>query len=336
MKWLSRLRKRNKVAYASFWMLIILYLSAILAPVLSPYAFDLQKRKKSFCPPTKIHFREANGTFHIRPFIYNYKKITFGKYVEDTSKPYFIHLFYRGKLFGVEEPAGIFLLGTDSFGRDIFSRLLSGGRISLSVGLVGVFISFLLGLLLGGISGYYGGKLDFILMRITELVMAFPGFYLILALRAVFPVSLSSAQVYLLIVGILSFIGWASLGRVIRGMVLSLREEDYVLAGQALGLSNFRIIWRHILPNTLSYTITAATLSIPGYILGESALSLLGLGIQEPIPSWGNMLATAVGNISMVVNYPWVLSSGFLIFIAVLAYNFLGDGLRDIFDPKNW
>ena len=166
--------------------------------------------------------------------------------------------------------------------------------------------------------------------------MVFPGFYLMLALRATFPTTLSSIQVYLMIIIILSFIGWASLARIIRGMVLSLREEDYILAARSIGASSFRIILRHILPNTLSYTITAATLSIPGYILGESALSLLGLGIQEPAASWGNMLAAAIGNLQVVSHFPWVLIPGFFIFITVMAFNFLGDGLRDVFDPRTW
>jgi peptide/nickel transport system permease protein len=193
-------------------------------------------------------------------------------------------------------------------------------------------ISFSIGMIIGGISGYFGGWVDAVLMRVVELIMSFPSFYLILALRAAFPIDLPSTSVYLLIVMILSFIGWAGLARVIRGIVLSIREREYVIAAKALGVKNFWIIVRHTLPNTISYAIVAATLSIPGYILGESALSLLGLGINEPQASWGNMLARAM-SLSELVNHPWILSPGFLIFIAVMAFNFLGDGLRDAFDP---
>ena len=348
---LRRLRRRNKLAYYSFILLIILYLAAIFADFISPYPYTLQNRHLSYCPPTRIHFRETNGKFHLRPFVYqsSLKDPIHRDYVEDKSKPYFIHLFPRGPehkilgfipsncyLFGVKSPAVLYLFGADLYGRDIFSRILQGARVSLSIGLIGVCISFFLGLLIGGISGYFGGKLDTFLMRLTELVMVFPGFYLMLALRATFPTTLSSIQVYLMIIIILSFIGWASLARIIRGMVLSLREEDYILAARSIGASSFRIILRHVLPNTLSYTITAATLSIPGYILGESALSLLGLGIQEPQSSWGNMLAAAIGNLQVVTHFTWVLIPGLFIFITVMAFNFLGDGLRDIFDPKTW
>ncbi|MCK4245067.1 MAG: ABC transporter permease [Candidatus Omnitrophica bacterium] len=348
---LRRLKRRNKLAYFALVALLFLYLTAIFADFIAPYPYDLQNRTMCYAPPTKIHFTESNGRFHLRPFVYRYylKDSIYRKYEEDKSRPYFIHLFHRGTkhrvfgvipsqyyLFGVEAPAVLYLFGADLYGRDTFSRILQGSRVSLSIGLVGVSISFFLGLLLGGISGYFGGKLDTFLMRTAELVMIFPGFYLMLALRATFPTTLSTIQVYLMIVVILSLIGWASLARIIRGMVLSLREEDYVLAARAIGASNSRIILRHILPNTLSYTITAATLSIPGYILGESALSLLGLGIQEPAASWGNMLAAAIGNLQVVSHFPWVLIPGFFIFITVMAFNFLGDGLRDVFDPRMW
>ncbi|HCG77145.1 MAG: ABC transporter permease [bacterium (Candidatus Ratteibacteria) CG_4_10_14_3_um_filter_41_18] len=348
---LKRLKRRNKLAYFSLVALLFLYLIAIFADFIAPYPYDLQNREFSYCPPTRIHFREINGGFHLRPFVYKYhlKDPVSRKYEEDKSEVYFIRLFLRGTkhklfgvipsrdyLFGVGAPATLYLFGADLYGRDTFSRILQGARVSLSIGIIGVSISFFLGLLIGGISGYFGGKLDTFLMRMAELMMVFPGFYLMLALRATFPTTLSSVQVYLMIVIILSLIGWASLARVIRGMVLSLREEDYVLAAKAIGASNLRLIVRHILPNTLSYTITAATLSIPGYILGESALSLLGLGIQEPQSSWGNMLAAAIGNLQVISHFPWVLIPGLFIFISVMAFNFLGDGLRDVFDPKTW
>jgi peptide/nickel transport system permease protein len=239
----------------------------------------------------------------------------------------------RTRLFGVDEPAKIYLLGADYRGRDLFSRILYGSRVSLSIGFVGVAVSFSVGMLVGGISGFFGGRTDNLLMRLCEMVMMIPGFYLMLALRAAFPPDLSSVEVYLMIVLIMSFIGWAGLARVIRGMVLSIREKEFVTAAHASGQGSLRIIVRHILPNTLSYVIVAVTLSIPSYILGESALSLIGLGIQEPYASWGNLLSEAM-NIAEIKFHPWILIPGLFIFVTVMSFNFLGDGLRDAFDPR--
>lgn len=339
--------KKNKLAYLSFYILIVLYFLAIFADFIAPYPYDIQHRDTPYHPPTQIHFFDKNGNFSLRPFVYEYKLVDpiFKRYKIDYTKKHYIYFFVKGDkhyllgfipmythLFGVKE-GKIFLLGADHLGRDIFSRLLYGARISLSIGIVGVLISFVIGALVGGISGYFGGYIDNILMRISEVIMSFPGFYLMLALRAIFPITLSSVEVYFLIVVILSFIGWAGLARVIRGMVLSIREQDFVLAARSYGASSLRIITKHILPNTFSYLLIAATLSIPGYILGESALSLLGLGIQEPYASWGNMLAAA-RSITAISNYPWILSPGIAIFITILAFNLLGDALRDALDPK--
>ncbi|NPA58732.1 MAG: ABC transporter permease [Aquificae bacterium] len=347
MKEILHYIKKNKFAYTSLYVLGILYFLAVFADFISPYPFDLQHRDTPYHPPTQIHFFDREGNFHLRPFVYGYRLVdpVFKRYEIDYSRKYPVYFFVEGErhyllgfiptsrhLFGVKE-GRIFLLGADHLGRDIFSRLLYGGRISLSIGIVGVLVSFTIGAIVGGISGYFGGKVDNILMRIAEIVMSFPGFYLMLALRAVFPITLSSVQVYFLIVIILSFIGWAGLSRVIRGMVLSIREQDFVLAAKSYGASSLRIITRHIIPNTFSYLLIAATLSIPGYILGESALSLLGLGIQEPYASWGNMLAAA-RSISAISQYPWILAPGVAIFITILSFNLLGDALRDALDPK--
>jgi peptide/nickel transport system permease protein len=236
-------------------------------------------------------------------------------------------------LFGVEGDGRIFLIGSDQFGRDVFSRLLFGARISLSVGLVGILLSFSFGMLIGGISGYFGGFTDTIIMRFTELVMSVPALYLILALRAAFPTEIESDKMYLIIVAILSFISWASMSRIILGMVLSIKENDYVIAARSLGLGHMRIIVRHILPNTLSFVIVASTISVPGYILGEVALSYLGVGISEPVASWGNMLNQAQ-SVRVLTSFPWILAPGYVIFLTVLAFNFLGDGLRDALDPR--
>lgn len=347
---LKRLKKRNKISYISLWIIIFLYLLAFFADFISPYPYNKQFRDYPLCPPTKIHFFDNNRNFHIRPFVYGIKLVNpaLNQYEVIKDKMYPIYFFIKGEkrkiiglfpsdkyLFGTKE-GHIFLFGTDMHGRDIFSRIIYGARISLSIGVIGVSISFFLGFLIGGISGYFGGKIDNILMRVVEIFMMFPSFYLMLALRAVFPLNLSSFQVYILIVVILSLIGWAGLARIIRGMVLSIKEEEYVLSAKALGLPTFKIIFRHIIPNTSSYTITAITLSIPGYILGESALSLLGLGIQEPYPSWGNMLSVSIGNLRIFSTAPWMLIPGFFIFLTIICFNFLGDGLRDVLDPKNW
>jgi peptide/nickel transport system permease protein len=246
----------------------------------------------------------------------------------------FLGLFETRIHFFGSPTGGFFPMGTDKLGRGLLSRLLHGSRVSLSVGLLGVLVSFVFGLLVGGASGYFGGKVDTVLMRIVEVFVVFPTLYLLLTLRAAFPPNLDSVQVYLLIVLIVSLFGWARLSRVIRGLVLSLKEEDFVMSARTQGLTHWKIIRRHILPNTLSFVIVQATLTIPGYILGESALSLLGLGITEPQSSWGLMLSVA-RNYRVAVDFPWILIPGFAIFIAIMAWNFFGDGIRDAVDPKS-
>lgn len=349
-KFLKRLKHANQISFISLWFLLFLYLLAFLADFISPYPYDLQHREYALCSPTAPRVFH-DGRVSLRPFVYGIKIVNpaFQEYAQDTSRIYPIRLFTKGQertlmgfiktnryLFGTSDEGKIFLFGTDLHGRDVFSRVIYGARISLSIGIIGVSISFILGLLVGGISGYFGGKTDTFLMRTVEIIMMFPFFYLMLALRAAFPPNLSSVQVYLLIVVILSLIGWASLARIIRGMVLSIKEEEYVLAARSLGLSSFRVITRHLLPGTFSYTVTALTLSVPGYILGESALSLLGLGIQEPYPSWGNMLSVTVGNLRILTGAPWMMIPGLFIFLTVIAFNFLGDGIRNVMDTKNW
>jgi peptide/nickel transport system permease protein len=238
-------------------------------------------------------------------------------------------------LFGTNGSGRINLLGTDEQGRDQFSRLVYGSRISLFVGLAGILISFPLGTLVGGISGYFGGWTDTVLMRIAEVLMTIPTLYLLVALAAVLPPNISSAQRFLLIVIITSFIGWAGLARVVRGQVLSIKEREFVQAAQVLGAHPLYIITRHVLPQTATYLITSATLAIPSFIIAESVLSLIGLGIQQPDPSWGNMLSLG-GNTSILTFQPWLVwPPAVLIALVVLSFNLLGDGLRDALDPRS-
>lgn len=325
---------KHKVAMISLGILAFFYILAIFAPFFAPYHYDYEKREKAYHPPVKIHIiKDGRLVF---PFVYNYKlRLKDGRkiYICDKTKPYPIKLFFKGRLVGTSEPAMLYLLGSDWNGRDILSRIIYGARISLSIGIVGVLITFSLGLLIGGISGYFGGITDTIIMRFVELMMSFPSFYLLLSLRAIFPLDMPSWKIYIMIVIILSLIEWGGIARVIRGMVLSIREKEFILAEKALGASPLRIIISHILPNTLSYVIVSACLSIPSYIISESALSLLGLGINEPFPSWGNMLSRCM-DYSVISQYSWVLASGFFIFLSVLLFNLISDGLRDTGDPR--
>ncbi|MBK6314141.1 MAG: ABC transporter permease [Blastocatellia bacterium] len=342
--------RRNRTAMTALWVLVALYGLAILAGFVAPYTYETQDSYRSFHPPHilgRIHIRDSEGNWR-RPFISEsrisdpYNTV----YAEDTSKIYPIRFFVQGAqcdllwvlpvrthLFGVDEPGRLYLFGGDQFGRDVLSRILYGGRISLSVGIIGILISTSIGMLIGGVAGYFGGAIDFGLMRLVELILALPSLYLILVLRQSFGAELSSTQLYLIIILILSFIGWASIARVIRGMVLSIKELEYVIAAQALGFSRMWIVMKHILPNTLSFVIVTATLSVPFYILGEVALSFLGVGVQEPEASWGNMLQAAQ-NLRYLTDYWWILTPGVFIFLAVMAWNVFGDGLRDAADPR--
>jgi len=237
-------------------------------------------------------------------------------------------------LFGTLGPGKLHLLGTDEQARDQFSRLVFGGRISLSVGIIGIVLSFPLGLLVGGLSGYFGGFVDAVLMRLVEMIMTIPDIYLLVALAAVLPPTLSSGQRFLLIILITSFVRWTGLARVIRGQVLSIKEQEFVQAARAMGGRSLYIITRHVLPQTATYAIIAATLAIPSFIVAEAILSLIGLGIQQPDPSWGNMLSNAT-NASILVLQPWLIwPPAILIVVTVLCFNLLGDGLRDALDPR--
>jgi peptide/nickel transport system permease protein len=341
--------RKSPLAVAGGLILLLFYGLAAVAPFVAPYTESAMDRERYYHPPQSLRWIDAQGSFRLIPVVRQTRLADARsfRYEEEpgnerplrffvTGEPYrlFGVLPMRRHLFGVDAPGHVYLLGTDSFGRDQFSRLLFGAQISLTVGLVGIAISFALGLVLGGVAGYFGGWVDTAIMRLSELLLSIPSLYLIIALRAVFPIDLPSQYVYLGIVGILAFIGWAGLARVIRGLVLSIRRNDFVTAAEALGVGRFRIIVRHILPNTMSFVIVAATVSVPGYILGEVVLSFLGVGVQEPAASWGNML-TQARSVRALTSFPWLLYvPGVAIFLTVMAFNFLGDGLRDALDPR--
>jgi len=322
-------------ARAAVIVLTIFYLFAVASPVIAPYDPAYQFRSLPDCPPMRLHFSHgvdrANGLFFAYPM-----KIAdplARRFVEDRSRKTWLRFFYRGRLFTTTDPhLPWFMLGSEGLGRDLFSRIVYGARVSMFIGLVGVLISFSLGIFVGAFSGYVGGWTDNVIMRWCEIEMSLPQFYFLLALAAVIPSGLSPATTFFMIVAIMSFIGWAGFARVIRGMAAAVRSAPFVDAGRALGGSRLRILARHVIPSMLGFAAINASLAIPGYILGESALSLLGLGIQEPAASWGNLLSQAMDP-QNIEHYPWVLIPGLFISAAVMAFNFLGDHLRDRLDP---
>ena len=341
----------DPVACVSLIILAVLYSAALLADPLTPYSMHFNDPDLANAPPTTIHFFNEEERL-CWPYVYTVERTfdveTFKQsYLEVKEKKYPIQLFAQGEpykilglipcdrhLFGVEAPARIFLLGSDINGRDSFSRLFYGAQKSLTIGFLGLLIAFPIGIVYGGISGFFGGIIDIIMMRVAEAIMSIPGFYLLIGLAAILPPSMSSSERFALITVILSFIGWAGLARVIRGMVLAVREEEFVQAAKAAGMSEFRNIIIHVIPQTSSFIIVAATLRVPSFILSESGLSFIGLGIQQPDASWGNMLKFAMDNVGDLLNQPWLITPGILIFITILCFNTVGDSLRDVLDPK--
>lgn len=342
---------KDRFARIALVVLGIIYFALFFADFIAPYTKDFSDRTMAYVPPSKIFTIDENGKFS-KPYTYNYKR-EFDSvdlkiiYSLDRSQKHYIKFFSQGQkykflglipmkrhLITIDENGRLYLLGTDINGRDVFSRILFGGRISMTIGFLALFVLFPIGLLYGGIAGYFGGKVDMLMMRFAEAVMSIPSFYLLIILASILPSGMTSVQRFMLIVVILALIGWAGFARVVRGMVLSIKNQEYVQAARSIGASRFRIIVKHILPQTTSFVIVAMTLSVPSYILSESGLSFLGLGIQQPDASWGNMLKEAQ-EYTNIIYRPWLLTPGFLIFIAVLAFNLIGDTIRDILDPKS-
>ncbi len=351
MQWWQRLKK-NSLARLGAIILLCFYTIVIGAGFFAPYDPYTPQIDGSLLPPTKIFWRNSQGQWigpHVYPTTLGPTNLETGEreLKRDYTQPSPIRLLVKGTtynflglkldrhLFGTTGAGYLNLLGTDEQGRDQLSRLIYGGRISLFVGIVGIGISFPLGMLIGGISGYFGGVVDTILMRLAEVLMTIPGIYLLVTLAGVLPLDLSSSQRFLLIVLITSLISWAGLARVTRGQVLTIKEQEFVQAARAMGARPLYLITRHILPQTASYLIISATLAIPGFIIAESVLSLIGLGIQQPDPSWGNLLSLGT-NASILVLHPWLIwPPALVIILTVLAFNLLGDGLRDALDPRD-
>ena len=345
---MGRKFRKHKLAILGGTVLAIFYVVAIFCEFFSTQDMNTRNTEYILCPPQKIHFFEENR-FHLRPFVYGLKKEedpeTWARiYVEDPEITHPLYFFVHGDtyklwnlfqtdihFFGVKEGT-VFLFGTDGSGRDLFSRNLSAARVSLSIGLLGVIFSFVLGCIMGGISGYYGGVADLIIQRIIEFLISIPTIPLWMALAAAFPKEWSSLKIYFSITIILSMVGWTSLARVIRGKLLEVREADFVIAARINGVSDSGIIIKHLLPSFFSYLIVDITLSIPRMIMAETALSFLGIGIRPPSVSWGVLLKDAQ-NIRTIALHPWLLLPAIFVILTVLTFNFLGDGLRDAADP---
>ncbi len=343
--------RRHRLAVVCGVIVLLLYGVAAFAEFLAPYNPETQNARNAYHPPTLVHFIDAEGRFHLRPFVYgsvSKRNLTTLEleFAEDTRTIHPIQFLVKGepyllwglvplerRLFGIDDQnVHFFVLGADRQGRDLFSRIIHGTRISMSIGLIGVAMSFIIGIIVGGVSGFYGGFIDIVIQRVIEFVRSMPTIPLWLGLAAALPADWSVLKVYLAITVILSLIGWTSLAQVVRGRCLALREEDFVMAARLCGSSQSKIIFRHMVPSFMSHIIAALTLAVPEMIIAETALSFLGLGLRYPAISWGVLLQEAQ-NLRSVALAPWLLAPGAFVVVAVLALNFFGDGLRDAADP---
>jgi peptide/nickel transport system permease protein len=340
--------KHHRVAVVSAIILLLMYASTLVTEVLVPYNLHTRHTDSIYASPQSVHVIHEGRL--VAPFVYGSKKTLNmetlrREYSEDTSRMYPLRYFCSGdpyRFWGLvdlsfhlvcpAEGSTLFLLGTDRLGRDVLSRIFYGARISLTIGLIGITVSFVLGLVIGGIAGYFGGLTDMIVQRLIEIIRSFPELPLWMALSAVLPVTWSPLLIYFGITGILALLDWTGLARSVRSKLLALREEDYCTAARLMGARPKRIIARHLLPGFMSHLIASATLSIPGMILGETALSFLGIGLRPPITSWGVLLNEAQ-NINVVALYPWLMLPVVPVIVVILAFNFFGDGLRDAADP---
>lgn len=339
---------KHHIAKASLLLLLVLYTIAIFAEFVAPYTRGWNDVQKIYAPPQLPKFNLSNG-FYTEKVTREIEPVTLKNYYLKTNKVVPLGFFVKGEpykmwgllpmdrhLFGVRDASAsgntFYFLGADKYGRDVWSRAVYGARISLSIGIVSIISTFFLGAILGGISGYVGGAADNFIQRIIEVINSFPHLPLWLAFAAVLPSDWSPLQTYFAITMVLSLLGWTGLARVVRGKILSLREEDYAVAARLMGANHSRIIFRHLLPGFASHIIVSLSLSVPGMILGETALSFLGLGLRAPVVSWGVMLQDCL-NIDVVANYPWLLTPVIMIVLTVLAFNFFGDGMRDAADP---
>ncbi len=347
--------KRHRLAMVGLFVTVALYIVAVLPGFFAVNDPSQQNRRAVFHPPQGLHFIDTSeaGGFSLRPYIHPYvlkrdPKTLASVYEEDKGRKVYLQMFGEGYEYSVlglftarthlfaSQDAGqpLFFFGADRLGRCVFSRIMVGTQISLSVGLLGVLLSLSIGVVLGGISGYYGGRIDFAIQRVIELVLSLPTIPIWLALAAALPQDWPATLNYLMITVILSLTGWAQLARVVRGRFLSLRTEEFVTAARLDGASEGRIIFRHMLPSFSSHIIASISLAIPAMILAETSLSFLGLGLQPPTISWGVLLREAQ-NIRSIATAPWLFAPGAAVVLAVIALNFLGDGLRDASDPYN-
>ena len=338
--------KRKKLGMAAFWILILMYLSFIFEGFLAPYQPNTKFKSKSYQPPHAIHIMH-DGKF-IGPFVYEYQMANpfYKKYRTETSQIHKLSFFVKGDkyrlfglipadrhLFGTKDGSPVFILGADRLGRDLFSRIICGAKISLTIGFVSILTALLGGILVGGLAGYFGGTADWLIMRSCEVIILLPTFYFFLFLRSILPVDITPGQKFTLIMLILAIPSWAGSARGIRNWVLSLKNTDYVTSAKLSGVKPLTILLRHIIPQIRNILILDITLSVPGVILGEAGLSFLNLGITEPSVSWG-MLMSAAMDINVLIQYPWVLWPAFVIILTVFCFFTLGYSLKDAFDPK--